>query len=381
MRYFYPEFNIQWTKPNPMFLTASNIVHYLLPRGVIDPIELIRGRFKVIEIGRRNRNFKILLGEKEEGVFVKQVKLANAAFIHGLQNESDCYHLAASCPEWVQTMPRFLDFDHRRSCLCLELQPKSQNLREYLNSRKPFPITLANSLGAAMAACHLAFRGRLNEVPDAFQTQRKIPWILNFRTPPTDATKGSLAFLEFLEYQTTLFELMTKLASQWRRDGMIHGDLKWDNCVVYDDEAGAPRLKLIDWELCDIGDSRWDVGGVLQAFPSQALLLNRIDFDASSEEVFAQTCALIAPDQPAISAMWESYVGACGIETLASNNFLIECIEFAAARLVVSAYEWTCLEDGLHPQAKTLLLLAQAVQLNPQRAAKELFGLSRIAAL
>ncbi len=356
-----------------MFLTASNLAHYLLARQLIDPFELMRGRFQVIEAGRRNRNFKIRLGEKK-GVFVKQVKLADAAFIHGLQTERDCYHLAALSPEWAQTMPQLLDFDRSRSCLCLALLPNSQNLREYLNSTMRLPVAIAHALGTALAACHLAFRGRLHEVPDAFQSQRKIPWMLNFRTPPPDATKGSLAFLEFLEHQTTLFEMMNRLASQWQRDGMIHGDLKWDNCVVYPDEKGTLRLKLIDWELCDIGDSRWDVGGVLQEFASQALLVNRIDSYASAEEVFAKTCDLILIDQPSISVMWQSYFGALSVPV--SKDFLLQCIEFAAARLVVSAYEWTCLEDGLHPQAKTLLLLAQAVKLNPQRAAEQLFGFS-----
>lgn len=358
-----------------MFLTASNICHYLLARDVIDPIELLRGRFKVIEIGRRNRNFKILLSEKKQGVFVKQVKLANAGFIQGLQNESDCYRLAASCPDWAQTMPRLLDFDPRRSCLCLELQPKSKNLREHLHSVSQFPLTLAKALGFALAACHLAFRERLHEVPEVFQSQKKIPWMLNFRSPPPDATRGSLAFLDFLEHQTTLFELMSKLASQWQREGMIHGDLKWDNCVVYEDVSGSTCLKLIDWELCDIGDPRWDVGSILQAFPVHALLLNRIDLNASQDDVFTQTCNLISSDKAAISAVWKSYVCARGNEVLASSNFLIECVEFAAARLAVSAYEWTCMEDGLHPQAKTLLLLAQAIQIDPQRAADKLFGL------
>ena len=38
-----------------MFLTASNMAHYLLARGTIPPAVVVDGDFMVIEAGRRNR--------------------------------------------------------------------------------------------------------------------------------------------------------------------------------------------------------------------------------------------------------------------------------------------------------------------------------------
>ena len=39
-----------------MFLTAYNLPHYLLSKGLIDSQSLVAGDFAIAEAGRRNRN-------------------------------------------------------------------------------------------------------------------------------------------------------------------------------------------------------------------------------------------------------------------------------------------------------------------------------------
>src|SRR5213076_3215200 len=62
------------------------------------------------------------------------------------------------------------------------------------------------------------------------------------------------------------------LRTGWRSERLIHGDMKWDNCLVLG--SGGPGqgpspplpLRVIDWELADFGDGLWDVGGIFHSF-------------------------------------------------------------------------------------------------------------------
>ena len=43
-----------------MLLTSTNIVHYLLERGLVSAQQIVDGDYMVVEAPRRNRNFKIM---------------------------------------------------------------------------------------------------------------------------------------------------------------------------------------------------------------------------------------------------------------------------------------------------------------------------------
>ncbi len=43
-----------------MVLNSSNIVHYLLERGLVTGQQIVDGDYMVVEAPRRNRNFKIV---------------------------------------------------------------------------------------------------------------------------------------------------------------------------------------------------------------------------------------------------------------------------------------------------------------------------------
>ena len=93
----------------------------------------------------------------------------------------------------------------------------------------------------------------------------------------------------------------------------MHGDVKWDNCVVYPARpatAASLRLKIVDWELSDIGDPRWDVGALLQAYIAFWVFSMRISTDCRWRSLPNTAQYPIENMQPSIRAFWQAYVGA-----------------------------------------------------------------------
>ncbi len=41
-----------------MLLTSSNLVHYILARGMVDQSLVVDGPLQIVDFGRRNRHFK-----------------------------------------------------------------------------------------------------------------------------------------------------------------------------------------------------------------------------------------------------------------------------------------------------------------------------------
>jgi Phosphotransferase enzyme family len=94
------------------------------------------------------------------------------------------------------------------------------------------------------------------------------PWILSSlsATPPSPVQEnaGASQLAEALRARPALTEGLERLRAEWRRDGPMHGDLRWDNAVVEPDPAtGQERVVLVDWEFIDVGDFGWDVAGAM----------------------------------------------------------------------------------------------------------------------
>ena len=51
-----------------MLLTSTNIVHYLLERGLVSAEQVVDGDYMVVEAPRRNRNFKVMKRDRKRAV-------------------------------------------------------------------------------------------------------------------------------------------------------------------------------------------------------------------------------------------------------------------------------------------------------------------------
>ena len=73
---------------------------------------------------------------------------------------------------------------------------------------------------------------------------------------------------------TRTFPVGSTLQQTWRRDTLIHGDIKFENCVlthangaqVPDGKDAEVGVKVVGPEIADLGDPRWDVGSMMQSW-------------------------------------------------------------------------------------------------------------------
>lgn len=364
-----------------MFLTASNMAHYLMARGALPPAVVVDGDFMVVEAGRRNRNYKVIR-RNGTGLFVKQIKDIEPMAISTLQREATCYRMAQQ-PGYhalAELMPRLIDHDATRHCLIVDLLPAGENLTEFHMQRQAFPLEIGQLLGKALGNYHQTLRGQHQNTENWANFPRLVPWILSFHlnaqipNPANPLSGGVLQLGAVVRQQPDMQANLARLAQNWQYDSIIHGDMKWDNCVVYPDANGKLALRIIDWELVDYGDASWDVGAVFQAYLVGWIMSMPLANETNPAHFVGKSAWQLEAMHPAIHAFWRSYVQTAGIAPAQAHTWLLRCIEYGAARMVQTAFESLYFAAGMSNHAATLLQVSQNILCNPRQAATALFG-------
>jgi thiamine kinase-like enzyme len=209
---------------------------------------------------------------------------------------------------------------------------------------------------------------------------RTIPWILSIhQTPDLDGeislgnTKLISVLREYPDYQNALDELR----SEWRIDTLIHGDMKWDNCVVLSKTSSEQELKvrIVDWELADLGDACWDVGAILQAFLSFWIFSIQMSTGLSPSQSLHLTNYPLKAMLPAIRAFWEAYRDSMGFSAPETAERLKRSARYAAARMIQTAFESLQRSPQMTPNALCLLQVSMNILQGPQQAIRDLLTL------
>jgi aminoglycoside phosphotransferase (APT) family kinase protein len=366
-----------------MIVSKSNVVHYLLEQCLVELDSVVDGDLMVAEATRRNRNFKIIR-RNAKGYFVKQIQNWDPQAVAGLAGEATCYRLAYGGPEFAalaHLVPRHFLYDSQRHVLVTELLADGETLSDHYRRLNDFPLQPAKLLGRLLGELHREDLRPLANSPEAAAFRRQIPWILwayqhgthLFSTLSAANTQLLQIVQSYPEFQRTLDELR----QEWQFDGLMHGDVKWDNCVVYPDPSaeGTLALKVIDWELADIGDLRWDLGALLQAYISFWVLSMRIS-GALPAAVLAETAQYpIEKMQPSIRAFWRSYVEARALDRQSAQALLASSMKFGAARMIQTAYEYMQYSPQISSNALCLLQVSFNILKEPSDAVTHLLGL------
>lgn len=363
-----------------MFLTVSNLAHYLTARSYTQISDIVDGHFSVIEAGRNNRNFKVRWGSSK-GSFIKQTKSLEAFPLASIRKEAFCYQWAQRFPDWAKLIPSLIDYDAPRHTLILELLPHSQNLREYYHQQAMFPEHVASSLGQALSIFHAIDVDSLADSRIDSQHRpnfsKRVPWIFTYHKKslfdPAHLSGGAEQLGDVVRGLPQLQLDLARLFDIWRFEEIIHADIKWDNCLVYS-EQNVLQMKIIDWEVVDIGDARWDVGSVFHAYLSHWIMRHYSDPKQQRQSMIDETKQRMPNMFASIQAFWSSYCSARKIADADRSAYLTVCLEFAAVRMLQTAFESLRFCTEMSPHAYALVDLSQQVLLDPRRAAAELFG-------
>lgn len=362
-------------------LDHADVVVYLVNRGLLEVRAVVDGRVRVIDASRRNTNYHVIPddmpGLDSRGLVVKQCMatehapgtVAYEAAVHDVLRAI----VSAGLPSARIPMSFGTDADAR--ALVLEFATGDENVREYHYRLGRTPEVVAATMGDTLGALHSAGRrvmrdggleGLSTELPETFDLT--LP-----RTAMIHGTSaGMRALISAMQSIDGLVEPLSRLAVDWRRDTLIHGDPRWDNWVVH--ETGAPeKLVLVDWEFARVGDAAWDVGSLIGDYLG-AWVLNMPELPGSPlADASSLTRFPLEDMQPSIRELWNAYLQRR--QPNRPEEELGMVARCAAAKLIQLCAEQMYHASKLNAAAGALLQLAANVFANPEQAAYGLLGI------
>lgn len=357
------------------------------------------GDFMVVDVGRRNKNFKVL-HQDGSGVFVKQARDQSPTARATLEREALFYRALAQRPalQRLSTFcPCFVAWDAHAGVLTVELLCGGRSWQDLQGSRAEPAAEWARAVGGAVAELHSAAAaalaaGTLSQLP---ALPGSPPWILSFgdwsvRSPALNGAHAQL--LAQVQATPVLLQGLRQMRQQWLRSSLIHGDMKWDNVVLSDLDRPAPPVRLVDWELVDVGDPAWDLAGLLQSFVVH--WLGR--FPDLAGRSLAQLCAAdpaLAELHAAVGALLSAYRAetlgtsllaldatnallgrGCSPGASAWRAFVERVTRLMAARLLQTVYELEATSQHLSPRGAVVTALCGAIISQPSATLDGLLG-------
>jgi Phosphotransferase enzyme family len=364
-----------------MFVDAGNVAYFLAERRLLKFDSVVDGDFMVVDQTSRNRNLKIVR-RKSPGFFVKQVSRPTPEFTQSLGREAACYRLANEHREFGAMralMPEFHHFDPARHILVIELLEDGESLWEFHQRVRSFPPDVAKLQGETLGSYHAQVSADAAQ-GEAGVFARQIPWILSLHeTNPAylgTVSRGNAQLIGILQQYPEFESALSAIKAGWNYDSLIHGDIKWENMMLCHGAGDAPpRLKVIDWEIADVGDACWDVGAVIQAYVTFWIFSLPLGGGASTAQAVAAATLDAESMKPALAAYWNAYAASRGFGAEDSRRTLVRSMSCAAARMIQTAYESIQSTPQISPYALCKLQVSMNILRNPEAAVADFVGL------
>jgi aminoglycoside phosphotransferase (APT) family kinase protein len=369
-----------------MYLTASNLAFHLMARGIITARSVVGGDFTLVEIGRRNRNFKVYR-KTAPGLFVKQIKTSEAQAVLTLQREAMLYRRVKENPALkplAPLMPELVDYDPTRYALVVSLLDNSESVSDLMRRTATIPEALASAGGRALATCHAQLPAALADEQLRPLLPAQMPWVLSLETMGYQVLEnfGGIGpqLAAAIKQYPALQPGLSALRLSYKYDSLVHGDPKWDNFVITPREGGGGAgedfdLKIVDWELVDVGDAAWDLGMLFKDFLVTWLLA--VPDPATGAPLMPGTRPpdeILKDVQQAARAFWGAYAATRGLAGDAARQLLYRSVQHTAARLIVAVLEYFQMVPQLTYHAYAMVQMsAQTIQ-NPEATATTLLG-------
>jgi hypothetical protein len=353
-------------------LDVHSAVALLAERGLVDRSEVVDGELQLVDASRRNRNLHVLRRRGPSYMLKQGLGLERRWTV---AHEAAVYEYLGSvrCESLTRMLPRVVDYVPAECLLVLELVQDGESLESYHARRGRFSLLHARRLAEALVAVHRATATEQAELSYGRRFRTGLPWALETLHRPAVAmaggiSNGSMLAIRMIQSIEGFLELLDAAAEEWTPGCLIHGDLRFDNCVL----ASGPgsqrkdRMKLVDWELALWGDPCWDAGGVLAGYLGSWVLSCPISGEAPPEAVVQLGRYRFADMQRAGGAFWAAYhdgMAAVGAVSLRRT------MQFAAMRLLQSMVEELQQSVELTGGAVCLAQLALNLLKHPEDAA------------
>lgn len=115
-----------------------------------------------------------------------------------------------------------------------------------------------HALGATVAGLHGVDPGAVLAAHPDRRAHFPVPSMRRL-TPAELAFGLGVDFGDYVVALQAVDEHLERLSADWSDTSLVHFDLRDDN-VLFGAPGGRPRLAVVDWELCGVGDPMYDLG-------------------------------------------------------------------------------------------------------------------------
>lgn len=340
----------------------SDIAHYLLSLGVVKARSVLEEDLTIVDASRRNCVFLATTSTGPTFV-VKQAPPAHAA---PLAHEATILRLLAGRPELAGHVPAVVHEEPGGGCIVLRTAGGG---RDWGDHQGRFPRLPARVLGRVLAVLHGSGVQAPADGPEPV-------WGLLLPEPPHDLilglSAGSQDVVARVQRSDDLCGRLAELRSADAAEALVHGDLRWDNCLALPAPGARRRTRvlLVDWELAGRADPAFDVGSVvaeyLRVWVGSVPIVEAVD----PGRLVARARHPLGAMRPAVDAFWSAYR-----EAAERPPGLRRVIEMTAVRLLQTAVERAQGLSAPTAHVITLVQLADNMLRRPEDAASGLLGL------
>ena len=356
-------------------LDLADVAAYLMQRNLVDARGVVDGGLRVVDV-RLNRVF--LVTAHHDRCFV--VKLVAEAGSAGVAHEAAVLQRLRAADKGhglAPFLPAVVAYDSAEGVLILEAACDAQDLARH-HAHGLFSCVLAREVGRALALLHKIPPAALNGLP----TPAEPMWALRLHRPELSAMRrlsaASVELVRTVQCSDELCAGLDDLLASSRVESVVHGDIRWSNCLAlrHPSSKRRSRLLLIDWEMSGAGDPGLDIGAFfgeyLQAWLQSIPVANPRD----PGRLLAHARFPLRRMQPALKSFWNAYTRHSAQPASELSRTLRRSTRFAAVRLLVAALEeaQTTAELRGHP-IYTMQLSANILR-RPDEAAAHLLGFS-----
>jgi thiamine kinase-like enzyme len=363
-----------------MILTLQNIAFYLLDKGLLKPEILIEGEWTVRNMSARNLNFATNLEYQHHRHLIKQVRAMDAEKTETLRIEATVYWLANNDPMYStlkKNLPNYYHFDIMSHTLITELLPDVEDLHAYFSKTRHISTEIAQSIANILASYHGGLKDNLKNSSSFNLFKQHKPWFFSWvkQTWQQETVQGAeKQMLSLIINNKEFVTLIKEVETLWSADALIHGDIKLNNFLINTNYANGQNLdlRLVDWELADIGDPMWDVAAVFNTLLAQWVLEQPPQYSVPQK---AFSPIQLSEIQPLIHIFWETYTQKMQLIGETKNEAIKKAVKLLAIKLIHTCFEAIQQHENMPANSARLLQMSLNILRNPEKAITDLLGI------
>lgn len=242
-------------------------------------------------------------------------------------------------------------------------------MHEVIYRDKKLSKSHAVKMAHILASFHFDITEEIKENSSLQFFSKQLPWILNtsqlLNADPKNITNSVIA--EIHKHQD-LVKQIEKVASQWETTSLIHGDIKWMNFIVLPNNED---VKLVDWEIADLGDPLWDVAGVFQSYFSAWVLSFNNQNIQQHQQVQGTEFLSIEAITPIVKVLWDTYVEKQKFTPEEAKEKVQKALSYMAVRMIQTAFENNVAQNQIHPNSVRILQFCNHILGDAKAIAKQ----------